>query len=337
MKTPTFSASRLITIATLAAATSLAGGFRAAPTAQYKEGEISFGGTIDSSFVGGEAREHVFYPKSASAEYARELGLPDDGKRHQLSRLDWDLAAAMIGFAGSIRYDRFSFNAGIWYGGSGDEADLDMKDYDWLAGDHLPHTEYSRSDTELTDAWMIDANVSYDFLRNETFTTYAFIGFRWQKWEWECDGWNDYYYSENNWKRVRDKGHVCDYEQQMNFAYFGVGGEMKLTDKLALSAYLSWAPVYGGKDHDKHLAADKDFKEDFDYDDGEVYAAGIALDWYVSEKASFTLALDWQKATLHEGDMELDDYGEGDFEEIKDGAGYENEYIALTLGFNYAF
>ena len=337
MKTPTCSALRLMTIISLVAATSFAAGFRANPVAQYKEGEISFGGTIDASFVAGEANEHVFYPKAASAEYAKEFGVPDDGKRHQLSRLDWDIAATMIGFAGSVRYDRFSFNAGIWYGGSGDDADLEMKDYDWMAGDQNPYTEYSRSDTELTDAWMIDANVSYDFLREEAFIGYAFVGFRWQQWEWECDGWNDYCYSDYNWEWMHDKNHICDYEQQVNFAYLGVGGEWKLSDSLALSAYLSWAPVYGGKDHDKHLAVYKDFKEDFDYDDGEVYALGVALDWYVAEKASFTLAIDWQKATLHEGDMKIDNYGEGTYTEGEDGAGYENEYIALTLGFNYAF
>ena len=337
MKTPAFSALRVISVITLAAATSMAGGFRANPVAQYKEGEVSLGGTIDTTFAAGEAREHVFVPKSDSASYAADLGLKDDGKRHQLSRLDWDLAAAMIGFAGSIRYDRFSLNAGIWYGGSGEDADLDMKDYDWMAGDHLPYTEYSRSDTELTDAWMIDANVSYDFLRDESSAAYAFVGFRWQQWEWECDGWNDFCYSDNNWVWFRDKGHICDYEQQLNFAYLGVGGEWKISDSVALSAYFAYAPVYGGKDHDKHLAVYKDFKEDFDYDDGEVYAVGVALDWYVTEKASFTLAIDWQRATLHEGDMNLNNYGEGEYLEEEDGAGYENEYVAFTLGFNYAF
>ena len=336
MNKPALRVSRFIAILSLTAATSVAGGFRAAPSAAYKEGELSFGATIDSTFVAGEAREHVFSPKANSAEYAAEFGGKDDGKRHQLSRLDWDIAAAMIGFAGSIRYDRFSFNAGIWYGGSGDDS-LDMKDYDWMAGDHLPYTEYSRSDTELTDAWMIDANVSFDFLRAETMAAYAFAGFRWQQWEWTCDGWTDYCYSENNWQWIKGRGHICDYEQQINFAYLGIGGEWKLSDTFFLSAYLSWAPVYGGKDHDKHLAVYKDFKEDFDYDDGEVYAAGIALDWHLSEKASFTLALDWQNATLHEGDMALNNYGDGEYMESEDGAGYENEYVALTFGFNYAF
>ena len=336
MNKPAPRVSRLITVITLAAATSMAGGFRAAPSAAYKEGEFSLGGTFDMTFAAGEAREHVFSPKSESAGYAAEIGRPDDGKRHQVSRLDWDIAAAMIGFAGSARYDRFSFNAGIWYGGSDDDS-LDMKDYDWMAGDHLPYTEYSRSDTELTDAWMIDANVSYDFLRDETVTAYAFAGFRWQQWEWTCDGWNDYCYSDFNWRWTHDRLHVCDYKQQLNFAYLGVGGEWKLSDALSLSGYLSWAPVYGGKDHDEHLAVDKDFKGDFDYDDGNVYAIGVALDWHVTEQVSLTLALDWQKASLHEGDMTLNNYGEGEYEEGEDTAGIENEYLALTFGFNYAF
>ena len=337
MTKPALRVSRLITVITLAAATSLAGGFRATPTAAYKEGELSFGGSIDSTFVGGTAREHVFSPKADSAEYARELGVPDDGKRHQISRLDWDIGAAMIGFAGSVRYDRFSFNAGIWYGGSGDDADLEMEDYDWFAGDHNPYTEYSRSDAELTDAWMIDANVSYDFWRDDALAANVFAGLRWQQWEWTCDGWNDYCYSDYNWQWIRDKGHICDYEQQLNFVYLGIGCEWKLSESFSLSAYLSWAPVYGGEDHDKHLAVYKDFKEDFDYDDGEVYAAGVALDWHVTDKASFTLAVDWQKATLHEGDLKLDDYGTGEYMEQEDAAGYENEYVALTFGFNYAF
>ena len=165
----------------------------------------------------------------------------------------------------------------------------------------------------------------------------VFAGFRWQQWEWTCDGWNDYCYSEYNWQWLRDNAHICDYRQQLDFAYIGIGGEWKLSDAFALSAYLSWAPVYGGEDEDNHLAAAKDFEEDFDYDDGEVYAAGVALDWHVTDKASFTLAVDWQKATLHEADEKIDNYGEGTNTIIEDGAGFENEYIAFTIGFNYAF
>ena len=336
MNSPVTRHPSLVVAVALAAASATAAGFRAAPVADYKEDAWSFGLSGGTAFVGGEAREHVFSPKSESAEYARELGLPDDGKRHQVSRLDWDIAATMIGFSGSARYDRLSLNLGAWYGCSGSD-DWEMEDYDWLEGDHVKYSESSKSGTELTDAWMFDANVSLDFWRDDAFTAYAFIGFRSQQWEWECDGRNDYWYSDNNHVWTHDYGHTCDYKQNFLFGYLGLGGTWAISDTVEFSAYASWAPRYMGKDHDKHLAADKDFRETFDYDDGEVYAAGIELAWRAVENLKIAFALDWQKATLHEGDMKLDDYGEGEKAKQDDGAGYESQYAALSFGVNYTF
>ena len=331
MKTPTLLAS-----ATLLAASTALAGFRSAPCADYKPGEISFAGSFDFAVVAGEANEHVFAPKASAAEYAKEFGLPYEDRRHQLSRLDWDLAAAMIGFSGSVRYDRFSFNGGVWGGGSGSD-DWEMKDYDWMNGDRVNYTDYSRSDTEITTAWMLDANVSFDFCRAEDFAAYLFAGMRWQQWEWECAGRNDYLYAEQNGKWYSDNAHVCDYRQTLYFAYIGIGGTWKLTETLDLSAYLSWAPAYAGEDHDEHLAAEKDFKDTFDYDGGNVYAGGVTLGWHVAEHATLSFSLDWQKATLHEGDLKLMDYSYGEYSEVPDGAGIKNEYVALSCGLTYAF
>ena len=319
-----------------AAQTAAAAGFRAAPVADYKEDAWSFGVSGGTAYVGGEAREHVFSPKADSAEYAKEFGVADDGKRHQISRLDWDVAAAMIGFSGSVRHGRLSLNLGAWYGGSGSD-DLEMEDYDWMAGDHVKYTEYSKSETELTDAWMVDANVSFDFWRDDAFTACAFFGVRSQEWKWTCDGRTDYWYSDLNHVWVSDYGHICDYKQEFYFGYLGLGGTWKLSDTLDISAYVSWAPLYGGKDRDQHLAVEKDFRDTFDYDDGEVYAAGVELAWRAVESLKVALALDWQRATLHEGDFKLNNYGEGEILENDDAAGYESQYVALSFGVNYAF
>lgn len=336
MKTLVTRHSSLATALALAAASASAAGFRAAPVADYKGDAWSFGVSAGTAFVGGEAREHVFSPKNASADYAQQFGVPDDGRRHQLSRLDWDIAASMIGFSGSARRGRLSLNLGFWYGGSGDD-DWEMEDYDWLAGDHVHYTEYSKSDTELTDAFMIDAGVSFDLWRDDAFTGYAFAGFRAQQWEWECDGCTDLWYSENGHLWTRSYGHICDYEQKYLFGYIGLCGTWKLSDVLEFSAYVSWAPRYMGKDHDKHLVAEKDFRETFDYDDGNVYAAGVELTCAVAENLKLALALDCQKTTLHEGKMKLNNYGEGEYDEGEDVAGYESQYAALSFGLNYTF
>ena len=335
MKTIITRHSSLVTALALAASTAAAAGFRAAPVADYKADELSFGFSVDATFVGGEAKEHVFAPKAAAAYYEEEFGKPAGDRRHQLSRLDWEIAAAMLGVSGSVRYDRLSLNLGVWYGGSGSD-DYDMKDYDWMAGDHVPHTEYSRSDTELTDAWLFDANVSYDLWRSDAFTGYVFAGAREQRWKWTCDGRNDYWYTENDHVWTHDKAHVCDYRQVLYFGYVGLGGSWKLTDALDLSAYASWAPGWKGRDRDNHIGADKMSNDAFDYD-ANVYAAGVSLDWHVAERATISFGLDWQKATLNEGELRQVEFEDGETEEMSGGAGMESEYLAFTVGLNYAF
>ena len=320
----------------LAATGASAAGFRSAPVAEYKAGDFSFGFSSGVSFVGGTAKEHVFAPKGMLADYLEAIpGAPAVDRRHQLSRLDWDLAASMVGISGAARHDRLSFNFGVWYGGSGSD-DYDMKDYDWMEGNHLPHSEYSRSDTELTDAWMFDANLSYDVWRDEAFAGNVFAGAREQRWKWTCDGRNDYRYSENGHVWTHDRGHVCDYRQVVFFGYAGLGGTWKLTDALDLSANLSWGPGWKGRDRDNHVGAGKICRESFDFG-GDVYGAGVSLDWHVAERATLSLALDWQKATLNQGDIVQYNYEEDEETRIKNGAGMENEYLALTVSVDYAF
>ena len=312
-----------------------AAGFRAAPVADYREGDFSFGVSAGAAFVGGESREHVFVPKSRSFEYAQELNRPDDRRRHRVSRLDWDVAATMVGLSGSARYDRLSLNGGVWYGGSGSD-DYDMDDYDWMAGDHLPYTEYSRSDTELTDAWMFDASVSCDLWRSEGSAGYVFVGAREQRWKWTCDGRNDYWYTENGHVWEHEDGHICDYRQVLFFGYAGLGGSCRLTDSLGLSAYVSWGPGWKGRDRDNHIGAEKDTHDSFDYD-ANVYAAGLSLDWHVAERATVSFGVDWQKATLNQGLLSQWEYGSDEAEAMPGSAGMENEYLSFTVGLDYAF
>ena len=327
--------SSLVTALALVAASASAAGFRAAPLADFKEGGFSFGLSGGATYVGGEAGEHVFMPKSAAADYEEEFGKPAGNRRHQMSRLDWDIAAAMVGITGSARYDRLSLNLGVWYGGSGTD-DLDMDDYDWMAGDDVPYTEYSKSDAELTDAWTFDANVSFDFWRSEGFAGSVFAGAREQRWKWTCDGRNDYWYSENDHVWTHDTAHVCDYRQVIFFGYLGLGGTWKLSDTFDLSAYASWGPGWKGRDRDNHIGAEKDTHDSFDYD-GNVYGAGVSLDWHVAEKATVSFAVDWQKATLNQGDLHQWEYDEGEATDLSGGAGMENEYVAFTVALDYAF
>ena len=62
-----------LVIAALAASAASAAGFRATPVADFKEGDLSFGLSAGATFVGGEAREHVFHPKGELASYLEDI------------------------------------------------------------------------------------------------------------------------------------------------------------------------------------------------------------------------------------------------------------------------
>ena len=318
------------------ASVSRGSGFRASPLADYSEDKFSFGWEVGFSVVAGEANEHVFSPRSEALSYAAATKTRYENRRHQLSRLDWDLVASMAGFSGSVRKGRLSLNGGVWYGGSGSD-DWEMEDYDWLAGDQRGHTHYSKSETELTDAWMLDANVSYDFYRTDDAVGYLFAGAREQRWKWTCDGKNEYHYPEYNYRWVYDYSHCIDYRQVFFFGYLGVGGKWKIADDLSLGAYASWAPCYKGRDRDNHINADKYFIDSFDYDDGNVYGAGVSVEWALSETATLSAAVDWQKATLHEGDIRVEEISTGSVASAPDAAGIESEYLALTIAAAWRF
>lgn len=318
-----------------AAATPAAAALRAESLAEPRDGETTFGLAVDLSLLEGRAKEHVFSPKADSADYAEAFGVPDDGRRHRISRLDWELeSVGLVGLKGSVRRSVFSLNLGGWIGVGGEG---DMKDYDWFAGDDLPYTEYSRSDADTTLAWMLDANLSADLFRNDAFAASAFLGFRVQHWEWECDGVTDYLYSDLDWKWVQDTGHVCDYEQELRFAYIGLSATWTFTPGFDLSGYAFWAPAYEAEDTDEHYAAEKTYRDDFPYDDGHVLGAGVELAWHFSARSTLALSVDWQKAALHEGDVSLDDYATGEHLDAEDAAGLENEYASATLSYRYSF
>lgn len=347
MNKSTIVRSSLVAALALAATGAGAAGFRAAPLADFKEGSWSFGLDAGTTFVGGKVKEHVLAPKTTAAEiqaltdeeeieYARVIYGDKPGRRHQVSRLDWELSAEMAGISGSARNGRLSLNLGVWYGCSSDD-DLDMDDYDWMNGDDVKISHHSYSEVEIHDAWMFDANVSYDVIQSEGFTGNAFVGFRQQRWKWTQRGFSEYWYPEDEGGHFTDNGHGIDYRQVVNMAYVGAGGVWKLADSLNLSAYASWAPRYAGRDRDNHISAEKDFHASFDWDDGNVYAAGVALEWLVSQQASITIAADWQKATLHEGDLSCYEYDTQESDTNEDSAGIESEYVALSFGVKYAF
>ena len=199
----TVSAFLLASLTALAVSSASAGVVPLPKAARGADGVTAAVG-LDASYLTGEAREHVFFKGYTERTFP-------DKRRHQISRLDWDLDDVfLLGLSGSVRSGRASLNLGVWGGLGRDDAGK-LEDYDWMMGDsreiHGPlsggASEYSKSDDTVKSAWMADANLSCDLLdADSAFQVFPFLGVRYERYKWDAEGGYSMY-SEDDW--VRDE------------------------------------------------------------------------------------------------------------------------------------
>ncbi len=290
----------------------------------------SFAIQVSAGILSGEAKEHVFDKEN----YVTKR---EDGRRHQISRLDWDMKnVPVVGLNGTLRIDeRLTLNAGIWGALDASDDDGDMDDYDWLAGDNVSYSEYSKSTSDLTSGVIADVNLAYDFVKDwNGLTATILVGARAEEWEWEA---MDLYalYSDNNYAPIIETGKVCDYRQSYVSGYVGLAAEWR-AGAWALNGYFTWGRYYA-EDEDDHFMADKHFEETFDEYDADAILIGVSASYDLTEKMSVRLAYDYQYYGLSVGTMKLWDYGEGEYGEEDDAAGVEMRYGIASVALSYAF
>ena len=303
--------------------------------------------SLDAAYLTGEAREHVFFKGHSSRTFP-------ENRRHQLSRLDWDLDDVfLLGLSASVRSGRASLNLGVWGGLGRDDAGR-MKDYDWMMGDsrdiHGPlaggASEYSRSDDTVKSAWMADANISWDLFEAESaFRLFPFLGVRYERYEWDATG-GVAYYSDMDWEPCKFNGKLIEYRQELFQPYLGLGASWT-ADKLALSAYGRFAPVYWGKDRDNHLMRGFVTEDETDWEafDDVAYGLGARAEWAFTENLSANVAVDWARYALAEADArtlaqdesETDDDDDDEAGEGETLAGLELKYLTVSAGLTWRF
>ncbi|MBQ9344458.1 MAG: omptin family outer membrane protease [Kiritimatiellae bacterium] len=338
----------LVAMVALAASSALAG---TVPLPQAARGDGVTGAIgLDTSYLTGKAKEHVF---AKGADYGPDLGLPSDSRRHQVSRLDWDMTDVfLLGVLGSVRSGPFSLNAGLW-GGLGDDDAGHMKDYDWMAGDrpeaHGPLSEgasdYSRSDDTVTSAFIGDLNVSFDLLTSsDTYHLYPFVGMRYERYEWDANG-AHVLYSDNNYVPEYIPGKGIEYRQEYFQPYLGLGGDCVL-GALTLSGYGRFAPVYWCKGKDDHIVRGHFITEDesdWECFDDVAYGLGIRAEWAFTQAFALNAGIDWTRYALAETDTKVINPGDDDEEEedededIRAFGGIEMENLTVSVGVTFRF
>ncbi len=285
---------------------------------------------VSAGLLSGGAKEHVFDKEN----YVTEIV---DGRRHQISRLDWDMKnIPVVGLGATLRInERLTLNAGVWGAVDASDDDGDMDDYDWLKGDDVPYSEYSKSTSDLTSGVIVDVHLAYDFVQDWNGLSASFVvGARGEEWKWEA---MDLYalYSENNYVPVFESGKVCEYRQTYISGYVGLSAEWRIGD-LALSGLFTWGRYYA-EDEDDHILADKHFEETFDQFDADAIRVGVAASYAFTERMSARLAYDYFYYGLSVGTMELWDYDEGTYGKEDDASGIEMRYGIVSVALSFTF
>ncbi len=317
--------------------------FQADVIAPAKEGKIpSVAGQLSFGLLNGQAKEHVY-------DY-------DTGSRRQLSRLDWDLKDIVMGGINfSVRpmnmvkgidlnknltfntANGVTLNFGYWNAlteGSGE-----MDDYDWLDYGSSDWTHYSLSDVDVTEGYVLDVNVAWDFIQwKDLATGRVFAGYKQNGWTWEDHGkyllYPEYGYVPQDLYGEK----MINYEQEFRMPYVGAGADFMLGD-FTISGRLTYSPSVEATDWDEHVARSIEFKETFE--DGEMLGFGLDVRYDFTKgrlKGVFlSAAVDVQTIDLIVGDMEAYDASTGESFGDDDVAGIENEYMVISLGGGYRF
>lgn len=292
---------------------------------------VSIGGQFSLGLLNGEAKEHVYDYETA------------DGSRRQLSRLDWDLKNVVMGGVNfSVRpikhnvLDALTLNFGFWNALS--EGRGEMEDYDWLDTGSTDWTHYSLSDVDVTEGYILDLNVAWDFVDTDLFKARAFVGYKQNGWTWEDYGQYLLYPEYGYVPQDLHGENMINYEQEFRMPYIGASADFTPGD-FTISGRLTYSPSVQATDWDEHVARDIYFKETFK--SGDMLGFGLDVRYDFSKgfmKGVFlTAALDVQTIDLIVGDMEIYDASTGEKSREKNVAGIENEYMIFSLGGGYRF
>ena len=130
-----------------------------------------------------------------------------------------------------------------------------MKDSDWLTASNPGRLDvYSESNISTFDAWIFDVDVEWAFLKVQSWSLYAGLGWQYQKFYYEGKLIHQYSPSGLAGYDAYGDGRVgITYEITYNMPYLKIGTDFQIKDKFTLDGSFAWSPIVKAKDEDHHL------------------------------------------------------------------------------------
>ncbi len=194
-----------------------------------------------------------------------------------LSELVWPLDFWLVRLDGRVTVnDQWRLNATIKKDVStpGD----DMEDSDWLTATNPARLDvYSESEISSFDAFIIDTDIEWSFLRRNGLSVYAGVGYLYQNFDYEAEILNQYSPSGLPGYDFDGDGRVgITYEMTYSIPYLKLGTDLQVNPNLSLEGSIAYSPIVEAEDTDHHLLREYGGKISSGDMDGDAFMLDIS-------------------------------------------------------------
>lgn len=249
------------------------------PPPSITDNKASYSVSLGTEMMAGDTTYQIGFPATSPS------GVVYDG-HFPFSELEWPLDIWLARLEGSASInDQWRFNATL-------KKDLstpsdDMVDSDWITSSNPSRLDiYSQSEISDFDAFIMDVNVEWTFLKHDTVSFYAGLGYIYQNLDYEAELIHQYSPSGLSGYDAYGNGQVgITYEMIYSIPYLKVGTDIQFNPNFSMAGSFSYSPIANAEDTDNHLQREYGGKISSGDMDGDAYMVDV------SGKYMFTPAL----------------------------------------------
>ncbi|MGV8056907.1 MAG: omptin family outer membrane protease [Smithellaceae bacterium] len=196
------------------------------------------------------------------------------------SELKWPLDIWLARFDAGLNIGDFWRINGVFKKNLSDPGS-NMKDSDWITDSNPSRLDiYSESNISKFDLWNIDVDVEWDFLKRQSWSLYAGLGYQYQKIGYEAKLIHQYSPSGLPGYEAYGDGRVAiTYDITYSMPYLKIGADFKIKDKFTLAGSFAWSPFVKAKDEDHHLLRENGGKICTGNMDGNAYMVNLSAQY----------------------------------------------------------
>lgn len=250
------------------------------------------------------------------------------------SELKWPLDIWLARLVGSVVInDQWRINATLKKNLSSPGGN--MEDSDWITPSNPGRLDiYSQSEISSFDALIMDMDIDWIFMKNDSVSFYAGLGYLYQKFDYDAKLLYQSYPSMLPGYKDYGNGEVgITYNMIYSMPYLRLGTDFKVTPDLTIAGSFSYSPFAHAEDEDNHLLREnggKIMKGDMD---GHAYMLDVSAKYMLTQALFVEGGFQYMKIDVDGTQNQV--WGNGDAIKVAQEASSTQTIGYVSLGFTF--